>query len=238
MSNRNDVRQYVREMLGIDNVYEPEGDVNVSSVVDPLSVETVPANPNFTPQDHTQFQVAFQRMIRNVPDEKIPKLYDIIKDAIDEVVDEDEEKQRERDTSMKNNKLNTETVIRKAIRKMLQETEEPEETLGGDPDDPSYGRPATFKEIAEELGFSVAGAKQAVDKALQKAAFLAQQMEEPERDIMTLEAIKDYIYHLQSSGELTPADAQLMADHPGIVSELDGFREFLHKYVKRRMRGV
>ena len=49
--------------------------------------------------------------------------------------------------------------------------------------------------------------------------------------------MKDYIEYLKKSGELTSADVQLMQDHPNIVSGLDGFREFLDKYIKREMKG-
>lgn len=237
-----ELRNHIREMLGMDPVYAPDDSgVNVSSVVDPQSPETVPVNPNFTPQDKVQFQVAVRTLVRNLPDEKMPGLYDSLKAAVDDCADEDAKKNSERETSMTMNdgEPTAEAIVRQEVRKILSELKDngEQEQHGGDPDDPTYGREATFKQIADELGFSVAGAKQAVDKALQKAAFLAQQMSEPEREIMTLEAIKDYIHHLHSSGELSLADAQLMADHPTIVSELDGFREFLHRYVKRRMKG-
>jgi hypothetical protein len=95
---------------------------------------------------------------------------------------------------------------------------------------------AVFKDIADDLGFSVSGAKQAVDKATAKMAFIASEMEEEDVEIMVLTAMKDYINHLSSSGELSQADVQLMLDHPDIVRGLDGFREFLHKYIRREMR--
>jgi hypothetical protein len=90
----------------------------------------------------------------------------------------------------------------------------------------------SFEEIAKELGFSVAGAKQAVDKAIEKARFLGG-LEEDDREILILTAMNDYVKMLQKSGELTGADVQLMKDHPDIVRELDGFREFLHNTVRR-----
>ena len=90
----------------------------------------------------------------------------------------------------------------------------------------------SFEEIAKELDFSVAGAKQAVDKAIEKARFLAG-MEDDDREILILTAMNDYIKYLAKSGELSPADVQLMKDHPDIVRELDGFREFLHNHIRR-----
>jgi len=92
---------------------------------------------------------------------------------------------------------------------------------------------ATLEKIAAELGFSVPGAKQAVDKALKKARFLAVHMDEEDREILVLTAMNDYIDMLTRSGEVTAADVQLMKDHPDIVRDLDGFREFLHNYIRR-----
>lgn len=97
---------------------------------------------------------------------------------------------------------------------------------------------ASFKQIAQELGYaSESGAKQAAEKAMSKVKF-ASKMDQDELQIVVLNAMSDYIDFLNKSGELTPADVQLMKDHPNIVSELDGFREFLDKYIKREMRLV
>lgn len=96
---------------------------------------------------------------------------------------------------------------------------------------------ASFKQIAQELGYaSESGAKQAAEKAMSKVKF-ASSMDPDALQVVVLTAMSDYIDFLNKSGELTPADVQLMKDHPNIVSELDGFREFLDKYIKREMKG-
>lgn len=94
---------------------------------------------------------------------------------------------------------------------------------------------ASFQEIADELGFSVAGAKQAVDKALQKAQWVGSIGETNPEDleIIVLTSMNDYIKVLSKTGELSAADIQLMKDHPDIVRELDGFREFLDRAVRK-----
>jgi hypothetical protein len=95
---------------------------------------------------------------------------------------------------------------------------------------------ASFKEIAKELGYAAeSGAKQAVDKALKKARFAAT-MDPDELDILMLTTMNDYVEFLRKSGELTAADVQLMKDHPSIVSELDGFREFADKALRKAQR--
>lgn len=95
---------------------------------------------------------------------------------------------------------------------------------------------ASFQEIAKELGFSVAGAKQAVDKALEKARWIATEIDPDDLEILVLQTMNDYIDTLNKTGELTPADVQLMKDHPDIVRELEGFREFLAGAIRRRRK--
>jgi hypothetical protein len=94
---------------------------------------------------------------------------------------------------------------------------------------------ASFETIAKELDFSVAGAKQAVDKALEKARYLMLNIDDDDREIIILQSMNDYIEMLEKSGELSGSDVRLMKDHPDIVRELDGFREFLSNAI-RRMR--
>ena len=95
---------------------------------------------------------------------------------------------------------------------------------------------SSFKEIAQEMGYaSESGAKQAVEKAMSKVQF-ASGMDQDQLQIVVLTAMSDYIDFLNKSGELTSADVQLMKDHPDIVSELSGFREWLQKYIKDAMR--
>jgi len=95
---------------------------------------------------------------------------------------------------------------------------------------------ASFQDIAKELGFSVAGAKQAVDKALEKARFLATEIDQDDLEIMILQTMNEYINSLNKTGELSAADVRLMKDHPEIVRELDGFREFLATAIKRKRK--
>lgn len=95
---------------------------------------------------------------------------------------------------------------------------------------------ASFEQIAKELGFSVSGAKQAVDKAIEKARWAQFTIDPDEYEILVLTSMNDYISMLDKTGELTPADVKLMKDHPDIVRELDGFREFLDKAIRRARR--
>jgi len=95
---------------------------------------------------------------------------------------------------------------------------------------------ASFKEIAKEMGFAAeSGAKQAVEKALSKAKFVMKMdlMDPEELEIVVLQSMKDYIDVLKNTGELDVSEVKLLNDNPGIVRELDGFREFLDKALRK-----
>jgi len=91
----------------------------------------------------------------------------------------------------------------------------------------------TLSDIATELGFSIPNAKKIVDTAISKLR-TRMTMDPDDLEIATLTAMNDYIEELRSSGELNAADVQLLKDHPNIVGELDGFREFLSDYLTKK----
>ena len=94
----------------------------------------------------------------------------------------------------------------------------------------------SFANIASELGYKTAsGAKQELGRALAKYKYMWS-LEPDEFEIVMLQSMNDYIEYLQDSGELTASDVQLMKDHPNIVSELDGFKEFLGKKIRNFMK--
>lgn len=133
------------------------------------------------------------------------------------------------------------------LRKTLEKSTLDDEEDSAKRDEPAAGRTrknvmqtdvggASFADIAKELGFATtSGAKAAVEKAMQKAKFLAD-MDPDDLEILTLTAMNDYIDVLKSTGELTGDDVKLMKDHPEIVSSLDGFREFLDKSLKKAQK--
>lgn len=92
---------------------------------------------------------------------------------------------------------------------------------------------ASFEDIAKELNFSVAGAKQAVDKALEKTRWLTSEIDEDDLEIIVLNSMNNYIEDLAGTGELTDEEVKMMKDHPAIVRELDGFREYLGNVLRR-----
>lgn len=250
--------QMVREALDGE---QNEGHVEVNPVVDPSAAVTQPVNPNFTPQNRVELGVALKNIAKAIPNDNVPALYKNIKAVVDdvpEIADEQEKAMKKaNDKTIKatedGNKV--EAYVRKMVKDALSEAEwrDPAD-VQADAEEAETGAAgnrkaykstaiggmhdvggASFDAIAKELGFSVAGAKQAVDKALLKARYFAE-MDEDDRDIFVLEAMKDYIDTLNKTGELTPADVQLMHDHPDIVRDLEGFREFLDKQFRRARR--
>lgn len=325
-----------------------DGPAHVNSNVDPSAAVTDPVNPNFTPQTKTEFGIAVNQLVKNLPDTQMSGLFKVVKTAIDK----EEENKNEENMKKKATQSGSEQVeeaVRRAIRKVLiemnprwartlkeakpfdwknappvtgplppvkkipagehggeynrrfnkhhndlktmlrkdvdaapptpqedvlpsEENPDAVETPGvEDVATPRAEEPvkrhaykstaiggvsdvggASFDQIAKELGFSIAGAKQAVDKALEKARFLGS-MDDDDREILVLTSMNDYVKrmsktpdldvlkdlarklyvsYLNSSEELTPADLQLMQDHPGIVSDLDGFKEYEAEFMK------
>lgn len=232
-----------------------EGHAKVSPTVDPSIAVTDPVNPNFTPQDKTELGVAIGQLVKNLPDTDMPGIYAAVKQSIEQK----SEKEQEADMKKQASQGGTEQVeealrleIRSVIANVLSETfvDPADAQADADDDDPTdtEGRPkrphsykatalgggmsASFEEIAKEHGMSVAGAKQAVDKAIEKLKFLYG-LPEDDRELIVLTAMNAYVEKLSKTGELTASDVQLMKDHPDIVRELDGFREFLHNSIRK-----
>jgi hypothetical protein len=357
------LREMVAEVL--DNTgWSGEGGstaVVINPVTDPSVSVTDPVNPNYTPQNKTEFGVSMGRLVRNLPDSEMPGIYMAVKKALDQRSEKDEmdaaeqqamlggsqeaidanmgkgkeTKHKQEGTMPVNNKIEeqlrakirgillqvlqeakpfdwkkapaptgplppvkkipagehggewnrreekTKADLRKGLGHAVEKLDAPEvedelsaeeggeeaptaparraykPTAIGSMANVDYDteagetKPASFEEIAKELGFSVAGAKQAVDKALLRFRYLFPHFEDEKSESefmkVALNAFKDavvngkvtltpeekermqvwsYIEHLQTSGELSAGDVQLLHDHPSMVKDLDGYKEW------------
>lgn len=233
---------------------EEETPVNVNPVVDPSAAETDPINPDFVPQNKAELGVAINQLTKDVPVDNVPKFYKTLR-AVLAVEKHDDEEDEQMKKAAKAGPAQVEETIRLSVRRALKEMVPDPADVDADEEEAEAGgrrRPAAYKstaignmfdvggasfeEIATSLNFSVAGAKRAVDKALEKARFLGK-MDLDDKEILVLTSMNDYIKMLSKSGELSPADIQLMKDHPDIVRELDGFREFLNNSIRRARKG-
>lgn len=258
------VREFVRSALKANRPpilieVKSEDPVNVNPVVDPQAAETDPNHPNYTPQSRAEFEVAVRDLVAAKTDEELADVFNVVKSTLDAHSEKETKDVKEKDV---------EETIRRQIRSILKEAPPHWGSYGSIDDTYAMGETedddeeqeehrknvtmtdvsgATFQDIADQLGFSVAGAKQAVDKALRKSQFIAGKetefdgikvpgIDEDDLEIMVLTAMNEYIDMLNSSDELSAADVRLMKDHPDIVRELDGFREFLDKHIHREIR--
>lgn len=244
-----------------------EEPVNVNPTVDPSAAETDPINPDFSPQNKLEFDIAVKNLVKCLPDERMAGLYKDIKSVVYKAGEEAPEGEH----GMKNDDENSrselvkkaEETVRREVKKILSEANmvqaPADDYYTDDEEDDGKKRQfssmadvegATFEEIAKELGFSVAGAKQAVDKALLKAQFVAQS-DKDDMEILVLNAMNAYVNKLagavgvegpdddgQPEAPLTAADIKLMKDHPDIIRELDGFRVFLANVIRKERRRV
>ena len=243
------LRELVRELLDNSAPYVPDAEknaVNVNNVVDKQAAETDPMNPRFMPQDQIELNNAIKVAVRDVPQDKISSVYTAVKGAVKDA--NSDKKQTPGETQMKtDNKV--EEMIRLEVRRILSEIKVDPADVAADeeeageaerqkrrgkykPSSTDFDADVPFADVAKEMGMSVAGAKQAVDKAMMKVQFMAS-LERDDAEILVISELDDYIDFLTSSGELTSADVQLLKDHPQLATELDGFREFLHDYISQ-----
>jgi len=235
------IREFISTVLDdyLTPTTQEEPPVNVNAVVDPSAAVTDPIDSNFKPQTKQELDVALGLLTKQIPIGSVPKAYDDIKSTLDAMHKSQEKEDNKMNDKQDKNKV--EEIVRLRVRKMLSEMGASKSTKAFKPS--AIGTMtdvsgASFEEIAKELNFSVAGAKQAVDKALEKAKFVATKIDPDDLEIVVLNAMNDYIKMLNKSGEISPSDVQLMKDHPEIVRELDGFREFLHNYVRRARKSI
>ena len=195
--------------------------IAVNSTVDPVASETDPDNEDFVPQSTQELDIAVRSLTSMIGDCDAAEAYKAIKSALETL-----EKNDGRD--MGNNNL--EEMLRKHIRTILNEETPavPQGVAGGGKEE------FNFKALADELGMSVSGAKQLVDKSRLQFDYLFKMLHNDweEFEDFVLNAAGDYIKYLSSSGELSAADIQLLKQHPDTIRELDGFRDWLHDKIR------
>src|SRR3990167_2883330 len=231
-----------------------EGPVNVNNVVDKSAELTDPTASGFVPQSKEELEVSLKSMVSDLPRERVKDVHAAIKAAAQAPEGEDaKESTMTTEDEMKDEEKggDVEESIRAEIRKMIVEIapsfasgasysgpmtsdESPESNETG----PERKRHSTmvdvggdeFSAIAQELGFSHAGAKRAVDTAFRKAQWLGDKvMKSPEElEVLVLTSMDEYIQMLVDTGELTQEEEELMYQNPDIVRDLDGFREHMH----------
>lgn len=257
------LRKIVREVLDSPSLEAYVPDVkatNVNPVVDPSAAITDPMNSTFKPQNRTELGVAMNDLTKGMDDSEVPALYDAVKSALG-----DQEQSKEEDDKVKSPEetkpttgtksgTKAEGILRRLVRNAIREQyDDYDAVVSGGPGDflddpapaPEVKDDITFEDLAKQMGLKVSGAKQFVDKAVARMKFINNEYEaNPQRTqghnlndmgILIMVAFRDYIEKLDGTGELSPADVQFLKDHPEAALEMEGFREFLHPYIRRSM---
>lgn len=245
MLSQDDLRRVVREVLEGHpggSVWEPSEDVTkVSAIVDPQEDDVNPVNPDYTPQDKVELGVAIKNLVKNLPDDRMPDIYKHVKDAM--ILDKQQAKE---DAEMKEKNVRrnpVEEALRREIRRHLIEAGPGTAFRGMDyfgeegPEDEERRKYTSTAgatdnvrsqpDVASELGISTAKLNQEEQIYRAKRGFL----KDPEHGIKIMKGAQDdFIEYLQTSGELTAGDVKLLKDHPEMVEDLDGYKEFLAIY--------
>lgn len=229
------LRALVREALDGTRPAQTQGPddaVKVNDVVDPQAAATDSSDRDFRPQNAIELKAAVEHIVDTVPDEKAAEVYGKLKKIGDtssdsyasssstQVNDDGKAKM----TKSHDNKV--EETIRRAIRLQLVEqingssvTEAEDDDEGentskkrrGAYKDTALGHMGdegtNFTKIAKDLGFSVSGAKQAVDKAIRKTQFLQTKIDPDDLEVLILTAMNDYINYLAGAKQSSTKQA-------------------------------
>ena len=194
------------------------------------------------PKNNAELQASVGKLVKRIPDSMSSTAFRKLAATVKHTTTEENKMSKEQ-------RFN-EAVIRGQIRRIIAEMNPHDASFTDDEAEPAFVRKAysstyiggaEFNQIAKEFGLSIAGAKRAFREALMKAQFLGKMIEDDptfsERlDEIVLGAIDDYIKKLVSTGEVTSEEEELLRSHADMVTDLDGFREFLESYIKKEMK--
>lgn len=254
--------------------------VKINNVVDQQAPITDPTDRDFIPQNQQELSSALSKLVKSIDDEDVSDVYnDIVKSFDQQKEKVDMKKTSVTETVVRNhikkliremfddeldNELSGEDLT--SLKKSKRAKREEEEDL----DDDKLSKKkknlsvadiegGNLKDIAKELGGSVAGAKRVTDVALDKAkggfellqtdgTEIIERLKEEDPEIgeiidqfeaeygasklaaLLALAVDNYIDDISDTGEVTDADVELLRKNPTIVADLDNFREYFHKY--------
>jgi len=254
--------------------------VKINNVVDQQAPITDPTDRDFIPQNQQELSSAISKLVKSIDDEDVSDVYnDIVKSFDQQKEKVDMKKTSVTETVVRNhikkliremfddeldNELSGEDLT--SLKKSKRAKREEEEDL----DDDKLSKKkknlsvadiegGNLKDIAKELGGSVAGAKRVTDVALDKAkggfellqtdgTEIIERLKEEDPEIgeiidqfeaeygasklaaLLALAVDNYIDDISDTGEVTDADVELLRKNPTIVADLDNFREYFHKY--------
>ena len=221
--------------------------ININNSLEQLSFEDMPIDEeDFVPINNVQLAKSLYEYAKHIQQNDIEKFYNDFKELVEKYVIGDNDM-----------KLKIENVLRARVRKLLFESGDWDNNGSWDPadiaadEDEEYQRKLaadtantdkqTYDKIASSVGAAgPSGVKRIEGAALSKLKFLIQDMSPQEVEGMKTDAAKDYVKHLESSKALEQDEIDLLQNNLDIVMSLDGYRDFLRKYIlaTARKKGV
>ena len=217
-----------------DQVGDLEPIVPVEQVSTQLSVDRPPVDdPEFVPTSRRSFEIAMSALASYVPDDKIPKLYKMVRDKVEDMVDHNmmSSKNSEEDLmealEEKIKEILSEQFSDKDLEKMQSEFEEEFGSPAEKADlSPSAGE-ASLEQIASETGFSgPSGVKNFLYRLLSRMARF-ENVPSDELDALIDFAAGEYVDVLHQSDLIDDEDADFLAKNKKQVFELPSFKFFV-----------
>lgn len=224
-------------------------EIDVNNSIQHLSFENMPIDEDdFLPVNNVQLAKSLYEYSKHIEQSDIENFYNDFKKLMSKYVI------TTGDALMKM----SESKLRKYVRKLLFET--PNDyadplDVAADEDEELEKRYAsqrsaqdknTLDNIAKQVGAAgPSGVKRIEQQAIGKLRFMLKDLEPGELEQIKLTAADDYTNYLQKSAKkgnnpLSQEDVELLRKNPDIVMSLDGYREFLRKYIlaAARKKGV
>ena len=223
-----------------------DSDIKVNSSVRHLTYEDMPIDEeDFLPINNVQLAKSLYEYANYIQQEDIEEFYNDFKKLISQYVIGD-----------KMNKMD-ESSLRTYVRKLLLEIEDVKDPLdlAADEDEELERQYAaqrsaedknTLDKIASQVGAAgPSGVKRIEQQAISKLRFIMKDLEKGELQDIKTTAAKDYVNYLEKSAKkgdepLSQEEIDLLRNNLDVVMTLDGYREFLRKYIlaTARQKGV
>lgn len=216
--------------------------INVNNSLEQLSFEDMPIDEeDYVPINNVQLAKSLYEYAKHVQQNDIEKFYDDFKELITKYVIGDDDM-----------KLKTENAVRARIRKLLFESNDWDDNRSWDPADIAADEQEEYqkeiikqaqqddqyklKSIAKELGKTEQGVHRDIRVGLNKLRFIIDDLTAQEFKDIKLTAAKDYIKYIEKSAKtnkvgLDQEEIDLLKNNVEIVMTLDGYRDFLRKYI-------
>lgn len=236
---RSAVEEFLSEALGVTDI--PLTAFNAKHGEGGIIVEPPIADVEFVPINTEQLSKSLQIIAKSIPNSDIEIFYRSVKKLMSTL-------RKKNRTGVK--RSTNEQRLRKSIRQIIKEASGWEEEERLDKEDERDARAFAKKEkqtndqvlkwIAKELGITVSAVSGILNKAPKKLKFIINDLTDVELKDIIHGAVNDFADWLKKHDAINASDVELMKANPEIAAELDSFRVFFAKYIRRaaKAKGV